>query len=38
LVFVLNQLLTQDSYSPKQTTFAAGFGPGLTIETMVLNK
>jgi predicted naringenin-chalcone synthase len=37
LGFVLNHILEQENYSSDQATFAAGFGPGLTIETMMLN-
>lgn len=38
LLFVLKKILNKDYYSPNQTCFTAGFGPGLTVETMLLNK
>ncbi|MCG9881722.1 MAG: type III polyketide synthase [Bacteroidia bacterium] len=38
LLFVLKKILEKENYNPNQTCFSAGFGPGLTIETMLLNK
>ncbi len=37
LGFVFNNILQKEDYNPNQVTFAAGFGPGLTVETMLLN-
>ncbi|MCE2740654.1 MAG: type III polyketide synthase [Sphingobacteriales bacterium] len=37
ILFVLQNILNRDGYSPNQPCFTAGFGPGLTIETMLLN-
>ncbi|MBC7383465.1 MAG: type III polyketide synthase [Bacteroidia bacterium] len=37
LLFVLNQIINSENYNPIQPVFAAGFGPGLTVETMLMN-
>jgi predicted naringenin-chalcone synthase len=38
LLFVLNEILQKENYQANQPVFSAGFGPGLTVETMILNK
>ncbi len=37
LLHVLNKILQLPDYNPQQKVFAAGFGPGLTVETCVFN-
>ena len=37
LLHVLNKILSAPDYSPHQPVFAAGFGPGLTVETAIFN-
>jgi predicted naringenin-chalcone synthase len=37
LLFVLENIINREQYQPNQLCFAAGFGPGLTVETMILN-
>ncbi len=38
ILFVLENILKRDGYLPNQACFTAGFGPGLTVETMLLNQ
>ncbi len=37
LLFVLKKIISQPGYNENQPVFAAGFGPGLTVETMLMN-
>jgi predicted naringenin-chalcone synthase len=37
ILFVLQNILNRPEYKPHQPWFAAGFGPGLTVETLLLN-
>lgn len=37
LLPVLNKVIQQNHYHPSQQVFAAGFGPGLTLETAIFN-
>jgi predicted naringenin-chalcone synthase len=38
IFFVLKYVLESENYEENQTGFAAGFGPGLTVETLIFNK
>lgn len=38
IFFVLKNVLESENYKENQIGFAAGFGPGLTVETLIFNK